>query len=120
MEWYKCQGKIIMKNYISLIKDILTDGEDHDSRAGMCRTLTHQKLTFDLREGFPRLTNRYVPFKSVAVELEGFIGGITSKKWYQDRGCKFWDEWANPVEVSKLHEKIDNHRYDDDLSLIHI
>ena len=88
-----------MNDYINLVEDILVNGSDVDTRSGKCRMLTHKTLSFDLSDGFPRLTNRYVPFKSVAVELEGFIGGITSKKWYQDRGCNFWDSWANPKEV---------------------
>lgn len=98
-----------MQNYIALIEDILKNGTDTDTRAGMCRMLTHKSLSFDMTDGFPRLTNRFVPFKSVMVELEGFIGGITSKKWYNDRGCRYWNEWANPqlvgVEATKRYEK---------------
>jgi thymidylate synthase len=95
-----------VEQYIELVKNILDHGTDVESRAGNCKMLTHQTLSFEMSDGFPRLTNRYVPFNSVAVELEGFIGGITSKKWYQERGCKFWDEWANPVKVQKL---VDEH-----------
>jgi thymidylate synthase len=86
-----------MKQLIELTKRILTLGHDHESRNGMVRTLTHQTFTLDLNDGFPRLTNRYVPFKSVAVELEGFINGITDRKWYQMRGCKFWDQWPEDL-----------------------
>jgi thymidylate synthase len=35
----------------------------------------------------------------MAVELEGFIKGITSKKWFQDRDCHIWDQWCNPQKV---------------------
>lgn len=50
----------------------------------------------DMAEGFPLTGLRKMPFKSICVELEGFIKGITSKSWFQDRKCKFWNEWANP------------------------
>ena len=53
----------------------------------------------DMSEGFPLLTTKKMPLKTIAVELEGFIKGITSKKWYQERGCKIWNEWANPKQV---------------------
>lgn len=59
----------------------------------------------DMSEGFPLTTLRKMPFKSMCVELEGFIKGITDKSWYQERKCKFWDEWANPEVVEK---KINN------------
>ena len=48
----------------------------------------------------------------MAVELEGFINGYTSKRWYQERGCKIWDAWANPVEVQK-HQYIQEFGYDE-------
>jgi thymidylate synthase len=56
----------------------------------------------DMAQGFPLSTLRKLPFRSICVELEGFIKGITDKQWFQDRKCKFWDEWANPFAVSKM------------------
>lgn len=57
----------------------------------------------NMSEGFPLSGMRKLPFKSTCVELEGFIKGITSKKWYQERGCKYWNEWANPVTTGVSH-----------------
>ena len=53
-----------------------------------------------MSNGFPLLTTKKMPLKTIAVELEGFIKGITSKKWYQERRCRIWNEWANPREVN--------------------
>ena len=61
----------------------------------------------DMSSGFPLTTLRRMPFKSMSVELEGFIKGITDKKWYQDRGCKFWNEWANPQKVEERIKDIE-------------
>lgn len=55
----------------------------------------------NMADGFPLLTSKKMPLRTIAVELEGFIKGITSKKWYQERKCKIWNEWANPVAVEK-------------------
>ena len=72
----------------------------------------------DMSDGFPLTTLRKMPFKSIRVELEGFIKGVTDKKWYQERGCKFWSEWSNPVAVKdSLIEKYATqdsiHEYDE-------
>jgi thymidylate synthase len=56
----------------------------------------------DMSQGFPLTTLRKTPWRSIRVELEGFIKGITDKSWFQERNCKFWDEWANPVVVDKV------------------
>ena len=53
----------------------------------------------NMQEGFPLITGRKLNIKPIAVELEGFLHGITSKKWYKDRGCNLWNEWANPLAV---------------------
>lgn len=66
----------------------------------------------DMSEGFPLSGLRKLPFKSTCVELEGFIKGITSKKWYQDRGCKYWDHWCNPELINK-HKYIQEFSYDE-------
>jgi thymidylate synthase len=62
-----------------------------------------------MQEGFPLLTTKKIATKAMAVELEGFIKGITTKKWYQSRGCHIWDEWANPeVVIDNLTGKMCN------------
>ena len=48
-----------------------------------------------------------MPKKTIAVELEGFIGGIADKKWYQERGCKIWDQWANPKVVDVIEDAME-------------
>lgn len=56
----------------------------------------------DLSKGFPLTTLRKMSWKSIRVELEGFIKGITNKNWYRIRKCGFWNEWSNPKEYEKL------------------
>lgn len=61
-----------------------------------------ENFRHDMSQGFPLTTLRQVPWKSLRIELEGFIKGVTSKEWYQSQGCNFWNEWANPIEAAKL------------------
>jgi thymidylate synthase len=92
--------------YFRLLNTILTNGRTKHNRTGVDTIgVFGEQAKFDLSEGFPLLTTRKLPFKSIMVELEGFIKGITDKKWYQDRGCHYWDEWCNPKKVAYGHDE---------------
>ena len=86
-----------MKSYLDIVQNVLDNGIWKESRTGL-RTLTTFGEVFrhDMESGFPLLTTKKMAVKTLWVELEGFIKGITSKKWYQERGCKIWNEWSNP------------------------
>jgi thymidylate synthase len=86
--------------YLDLIRKILREGKKKQDRTGTgTLSIPHAMISFDLEHGFPLLTTKRMAFKSIKVELEGFIKGIKSKKWYQERGCSIWDEWCNPQKV---------------------
>ena len=59
----------------------------------------------DMKDGFPLLTTKKIPFRLVASELEFFIKGITDKKWLQDRNNHIWDEWCTPLKVPYAHDE---------------
>jgi thymidylate synthase len=91
-----------MKQYIDLVKTVLNEGKVKDNRTGI-KTISYPIGHFrhNMADGFPLLTTRKLNLKNIAVEVEGYIKGITSKKWFQDRGNHYWDHWANPEEVMK-------------------
>lgn len=82
------------------LKLILENGFEKKDRTGV-GTISYPgvMIRHDMSEGFPLLTLRKIPFKSPAVEMEGFIKGITSKQWYKDRGCNYWNNWCSPEKV---------------------
>ncbi len=90
----------IDEQYLQLVAKVLDTGEWKDNRTGV-RTLAipGAMIQWNMRDGFPLLTTKKVAYKNVRVELEGFIKGISSKKWFQDRGCHIWDAWSNPEKV---------------------
>lgn len=89
-----------MKQYINLMKKIIDEGVWKQNRTGIrTKSITGFMFEHDMKNGFPALTTKKLAFKTMAVELEGFIKGITSKKWYQERGCHIWDSWASPTKV---------------------
>ena len=86
-----------MKQYLEVVQNILEYGQMKSNRTGVdTLCLPFQTIRHNMSDGFPLLTTRKMAHKSIRVELEGFIKGITSKKWYQDRGCHIWDQWCNP------------------------
>ncbi|MBT4870812.1 MAG: thymidylate synthase [Candidatus Diapherotrites archaeon] len=89
-----------MKAYLDIVKNILETGERKPTRSGMdIISLPGSLFQHDMKEGFPMLTTKKVPFKLVATELEFFIKGLTDKKWLQDRNNHIWDEWCNVDKV---------------------
>ena len=86
--------------YLEVLKELVDDGVLKENRTGVnTYALFSRSIRHDMSLGFPALTTKRIAFKTLGVELEGFIKGITSKKWYQDRGCRIWDEWCNPQKV---------------------
>ena len=94
-----------MKAYLDIVKNVLENGEKKTDRTGT-GTLTIAGTIFkhDMKNGFPLLTTKKVPFRLVASELEFFIKGITDKKWLQDRNNHIWDEWCSPLKVPYNHD----------------
>jgi thymidylate synthase len=85
-----------MKQYQDLLRHILTQGAHHEDRTGVgtISRFGHQ-MRFDLREGFPLLTTKRVPFRWVAEELFWFLSGDTNEANLRARGVDIWAEWAD-------------------------
>jgi len=95
-----------MKQYLDIVQHVLDNGQWKENRTGIpALTCFNFLLSHDLSNGFPLLTTRKIPLKSVAIELEGFIKGVCSKKWYLDRGCKYWKYWCNPLKITSKIDK---------------
>ncbi|MBI2045214.1 thymidylate synthase [Candidatus Pacearchaeota archaeon] len=95
-----------MQTYLDIVREILTKGHRKSNRTGV-DTIVIDGAIFkhDMQEGFPLLTTKKMATKSIRVELEGFIKGITDKNWYQERGCHIWDEWGNPQTAPYGHDE---------------
>lgn len=92
-----------MKQYQELLHHILTKGTRHEDRTGVGTISTFGYQTrFDLREGFPIVTTKRVPFRWVAEELFWFLSGDTNEKNLQARGVDIWAEWADEAHTKRF------------------
>jgi thymidylate synthase len=92
-----------MKQYQELLRHILDKGIRHEDRTGVGTISTFGYQTrFDLREGFPIVTTKRVPFRWVAEELFWFLSGDTNEKNLQARGVDIWAEWADEAHTSRF------------------
>ncbi len=86
-----------MKAYLDLLRHVLGHGRPKADRTGT-GTLScfGAQARFDLRAGFPLVTTKRVPLRSILHELLWFIRGETNARWLQERGVSIWNEWADP------------------------
>jgi thymidylate synthase len=92
-----------MKQYHDLLRSILDRGTRHEDRTGV-GTISHFgfQTRFDLREGFPLVTTKRVPFRWVAEELFWFLSGDTNEANLRARGVDIWAEWADDEHTRRF------------------
>ncbi|WP_067778434.1 thymidylate synthase [Actinomyces vulturis] len=82
--------------YENLLAEVLQHGVEKTDRTGTgTLSVFARQLRYDLSEGFPRITTKFVPMKSVKGELLWFLQGNTNIGWLRDHGITIWDEWAD-------------------------
>lgn len=70
-----------MQQYITLLKDIIENGEDVPDRTETgTRRVFGRTIDFDLQEGFPAVTHKWLNWHSVVSELLWFMRGETNEK----------------------------------------
>lgn len=95
-----------MQTYLNIVQRVLNEGEKKDDRTGTGTiAIAGAMFEHDMKQGFPLLTTKKMPFSMIASELEFFIKGITDKQWLQERKNSIWNEWANPEKAPYGHDE---------------
>jgi thymidylate synthase len=92
-----------MKQYHDILRSILEHGTEHEDRTGV-GTISHFgfQTRFDLKEGFPIVTTKKVPFRWIAEELFWFLSGDTNEASLRAQGVDIWKEWADAEHTGRF------------------
>jgi thymidylate synthase len=107
------------KQYTDLLQDILDNGVTKQDRTGTGTiSVFARQIRHNMKDGFPLLTTKKMPFKIIATELLWFLRGDTNIKYLVDNNChiwdgdaykRYWDSWFNNPEWTPTLEDCDEH-----------
>ena len=82
----------IDERYQELLQTILDFGKDKKDRTGTgTKSIFGYTIRWDMTQGFPLLTTKRMPMKTIATELRWFLKGDTNIKFLHDNNCHIWD-----------------------------
>ena len=81
--------------YLKLLNEILYENNIKESRNANVLSKFGTRMEFDLRNGFPILTTKRVPWKTVLRELLWFISGSTDNRILKNKGVNIWNANAS-------------------------
>ena len=80
------------KEYQMLLEYILGNGVEKKDRTGTGTiSVFGTQIRHDMSEGFPLLTTKRIPVKTMMTELKWFLKGDTNIKYLVDNGCNIWN-----------------------------
>jgi thymidylate synthase len=96
------------KQYTDLLQDILANGVEKQDRTGTGTiSVFGRQIRHKMSEGFPLLTTKKMPFKTIVTELLWFLRGDTNIKYLVDNGCNIWNGDAYKNWKTKYKEVYD-------------
>lgn len=107
----------IDKKYQDLLQDILDNGVIKGDRTGTGTiSVFGKQIRHNMSQGFPLLTTKKMPFKSIVTELLWFLNGDTNIKYLVDNGCNIWNGDAYKNYVSKIEKYTSTLNVPDEIS----
>jgi thymidylate synthase len=80
------------KQYTDLLQTILDYGVEKKDRTGTgTKSIFGYTIRHKMSDGFPLLTTKKMPFKTIVTELLWFLRGDTNIKYLVDNNCHIWD-----------------------------
>ena len=101
------------EQYQRLLQDILDYGVDKKDRTGTgTKSIFGYTIHHNMMNGFPLLTTKKVPFKTMATELMWFLMGSTNIKYLVENGCLIWDGDAYKNWIVNVKKNVDKETLD--------
>ena len=111
-----------MKQYLDALRHVLENGADRKDRTGTgTRAVFGMQMRFNMEDGFPAMTTKKLPWKSVASELLWFIEGSDDERrlaeiLYSERGKDKKTIWTANAEADYWKPKA---RFEGDLGRVY-
>ena len=115
------------KQYTDLLQDILDNGVTKSDRTGTgTLSVFGRQIRHKMSEGFPLLTTKKMPFKTITTELLWFLRGDSDIRFLWENNCKIWDgDWeknykttcSEPYTIEEVKQKVKdgNHSFHDSM-----
>ena len=115
------------KQYTDLLQDILENGVTKSDRTGTgTLSVFGRQIRHKMKTGFPLLTTKKMPFKTIATELLWFLRGDSDIRFLWENNCKIWDgDWeknykttcSEPYTIEEVKQKVKdgNHSFHDSM-----
>ena len=107
--------------YQDLLQNILDNGVEKKDRTGTgTLSVFGRQIRHKMSDGFPLLTTKKMPFKTITTELLWFLRGDTNIKYLVDNDCHIWDgdayknyssnvqPWEPHLDKNQFIERIKN------------
>ena len=80
------------EDYRGILGELVCNGREKEDRTGT-GTLSKfsMQIKHDMSEGFPLLTTKRMPIKTIMTELKWFLKGDTNIKYLVENGCNIWN-----------------------------
>ena len=105
----------IDKQYQDLLQDILDNGVEKKDRTGTGTiSVFGRQIRHDMKDGFPLLTTKKMPFKTIVTELLWFLRGDTNIKFLVDNNCHIWDGDAYKNYLIECEKIVKSHSFSDE------
>lgn len=81
--------------YEDLLRHVLDNGTAKSDRTGTgTRSVFGDQIRFNLADGFPLVTTKFMSMGRITTELLWFLRGDSNIKYLHDHKNHIWDEWA--------------------------